>query len=68
MCTMTSYAAAECHFWQDAHRRMASVIARIRCADERERGDRAQDRPTVSGEKLFMTVTSAECTEVEYCP
>jgi hypothetical protein len=37
-CTMTSYAAADCHFWQDAHRRMAPVTARIRCAEERERG------------------------------
>ena len=36
MRTMTSYAAADCHFQQDAHRRMASVIARIRSAQERE--------------------------------
>ncbi len=66
MCTMTSYAAADCHFRQDAHRRMASVIARIWCAEERERGERAPDHQTVNGEKLFMSVTSAECTEVEY--
>jgi hypothetical protein len=63
---MTSYAAADCHFWQDAHRRMASVNARIRCAEERERGERARDHQTVNREKLFMSVTSAECTEVEY--
>ncbi len=59
---MTLYAAADCHFRQDAHHRMASVLARILCAEERERGVRA----TVNGEKLFMSVTSAECTEVEY--
>ena len=63
---MTSYAAAGCHFRQDAHRRMASVIARIRCAEERERGERARDHRAVNGEKLFMSVTSAECTELEY--
>ena len=45
---------------------MASVLARIRCAEERERGERARDHQTVNGEKLFMSVTSAECTEVEY--
>ena len=45
---------------------MASVLARIRCAEERERGERAPDHQTVNGEKLFMSVTSAECTEVEY--
>ncbi len=65
MCTMTSYAAAHCHFRQDAHRRMASVLARIRCAEERERCERARDPQTVNGEQLFMSVTSAECTEVE---
>jgi hypothetical protein len=65
-CTMTSYAAADCHFQQDAHRPMASVIARILCAEKRERGERAPDHQTVNGEKLFMSVTSAECTEVEY--
>ena len=66
MCTMTSYTAADCHYRQDAHRRMASVIVRIRCAEERERGERAHDHQAVNGEKLFMSVTSAECTEVEY--
>jgi hypothetical protein len=66
MCTMTSYAAADCHFRQDAYRRTASVLARIRCAEERERGKRARDHQTVNGEQLFMSVTSAECTEVEY--
>ncbi len=67
LCTMMSesYAAADCHFRQDAHR-MAPVIARFRCAKERERGERARDHQTVNGEKLFMSVTSAECTEVEY--
>jgi hypothetical protein len=35
LCKMTSYAAADCHLRQDAHRRMASVITRIRCAEER---------------------------------
>ena len=44
---------------------MASVIAHIRCAEERERGERASDHQTVNGEKLFMSVTSAESTEVE---
>jgi hypothetical protein len=39
VCTMTSYAAADCHFWQEAHRRMALVIARIRRAEEREGGE-----------------------------
>jgi hypothetical protein len=43
MCTMTSYVAADCHFRQDVHRRMASVLARIQCAKERERGERARD-------------------------
>ncbi len=62
LCTMTSNAAADCHFLQDAHRRMASVIAHIRCAEERERGQYAQDHQSVNGEKLFMSVTSAECT------
>jgi hypothetical protein len=66
LCTMTSYAAADCHFRQDAHRRMAPVIARIRCGEERERGECAQDHQSVNGGKLFMSVTSAECTEVEY--
>jgi hypothetical protein len=42
-CKMTSQPAADCHFRQDAHRRMASVIARIRSAEERERGEGAQD-------------------------
>ena len=44
MCTMTLYTAADCHFRQDVHRRMALVIARIRCAEERKRGERAQDQ------------------------
>ncbi len=61
-----TYATADCHFRQDAHRRMASVLARIRCAEERERGERAHDLQTVNGEKLFMSVISAECMEVEY--
>jgi hypothetical protein len=65
LCTMTSYAAADCHFLQDAHSRMASVIARIRRAEARERGECAQDHQSVNGEKLFMSLT-AECTEVEY--
>jgi hypothetical protein len=54
MCTMTSYSAADCHFLQDAHCRMAAVLARIRCAEERERGERARDHQTVNGEQLFM--------------
>jgi hypothetical protein len=66
LCTMASYAAADCHFWQDAHRRMASVIARIRRAEECERGERVQDHQSVNGEKLFMSLSSVECTEVEY--
>jgi hypothetical protein len=66
MCTMTSYAAADCHFRQDVHRRMASVLVRIRCAEERECCERARDHQTVNGEKLFMSVTSEESTEVEY--
>ncbi len=63
---MTAYTAAECHFRQDEHRRMASVLARIRSAEERERGERSRDHQNVNGERLFMSVTSAECTEVEY--
>ncbi len=66
LCTMTSYAAADCDFRQDAHHRMALVIARIRCTEERERGECAQDHQSVNGEKLFMSVTSTECMEVEY--
>jgi hypothetical protein len=45
---------------------MASVIARIRRAEERERGECARDHQSVNGEKIFMSLTSAECTEVEY--
>jgi hypothetical protein len=44
----------------------SSVLARIRSAEERERSERARDHQTVNGEQLFMSVTSAECTEVEY--
>jgi hypothetical protein len=50
--TLISYAAADCHFRQDVLRRMASVIARFRCAEERERGERAPDHQTVNGEKF----------------
>ena len=35
-------------------------------ASQREHGEHACDHQTVNGEKLFMSVTSAECTEVEY--
>ncbi len=35
--------AADCHFRQDAYRRMASVLARIQSAEERERSERARD-------------------------
>ncbi len=52
LCTMASYAAADCHFQQDAHRRITSEIARIRRAEERKRGERAQDQQSVNGEKL----------------
>jgi hypothetical protein len=45
---------------------MASVNARIRSAEERERGEGAQDHQSVNGEKFFMSLSSAECTEVEY--
>jgi hypothetical protein len=47
---------------------MASVIAHIRRAEERERGERAQleDHQSVNGEEFFMSLTSVECTEVEY--
>ena len=45
---------------------MAFVIALIRCAEERERCECAQDHQSVIGEKLFMSVTSVECTELEY--
>ncbi len=44
---------------------MASVITRIRSAEERERGKGAQDHQSVNGEKLFMSLSSADCTEVE---
>ncbi len=64
--TISSYAAADCHFQQDTHRRMALVIVRILRAQERERGERAQDHQSVNGEKLLVSVTSAECIEVEY--
>jgi hypothetical protein len=55
--TMASYAAAVCPFWQDAHRRMALVIARIQRAEE-----------SVNGETLFSSSSSAKCTEVELPP
>jgi hypothetical protein len=45
---------------------MASVIARIRRAKEREPAERAQDCQYANGEKLFSSSSSAECTEVEY--
>jgi hypothetical protein len=48
---------------------MASVIASIRRAEERVRGERderAQDHQSVNGEKLFMSLSSVDCTEVEY--
>jgi hypothetical protein len=45
---------------------MASVISRIWRAEERERGERAQDHQSVNDETLFMSLTSEECTEVEY--
>ncbi len=64
--TMASYAAADCPIRQDAHRRMALVIARIWRAEERERAKRAQGRKYVDREKLFSSSSSAECTEVAY--
>jgi hypothetical protein len=66
LCTMASNAAANFHFRQDVHCRMASVISRIRRAEERERGKRAQDHQSVNRENLFMSLGSAECTELEY--
>jgi hypothetical protein len=45
---------------------MALVIARIRRAEERKQGNCAQDHQSVHGEKLFVSLTSAECTEIEY--
>jgi hypothetical protein len=45
---------------------MAFVIARIWRAEERERGECAQAHQSVNGEKLFMSLSSADCTEVEY--
>jgi hypothetical protein len=56
LCTMPSYAAADCHFRQDAHRRMALVIARILRAEEREGGERAQDHQSVHGETFFYVI------------
>jgi hypothetical protein len=60
-------------FRQDAHRRMASVIARIRSADSPPKSAREARALkitslslTVNGEKLFMLLSSADCTEVEY--
>ncbi len=66
--TIDSYAAANCHFRQpeDAHSQMALVIAQIWRAEARERGEHAQDHQCVNGEKLLMSSSSAECTEVEY--
>ncbi len=70
LCTVASYTAADCYIRQDAHSRMGLVIARFRRAEERagERGERAQDHQSVNGEKLFMSLSSAECTvtEVQY--
>ena len=51
LCTMAS---ADCLFRQDAYRRLASVIARIRCAKEREQAKRAQDSEYFNGEKLSV--------------
>ncbi len=45
---------------------MASVIALIRRSEERKRGERHQDHQSVNGEKIFMSLSSADCTEVEY--
>jgi hypothetical protein len=45
---------------------MALVIARIRSAEERERGEGAQNHQSVNGEKLFMSLSSVDCTQVEY--
>jgi hypothetical protein len=58
--TMSSYAAADCPFRQDVHCRMASVIARIRHADQR-----IKDFEYANGEKIFSSSSPAECTEVE---
>jgi hypothetical protein len=63
---LRTMASTDCPFLQDAHRRMASVIARILRAEEREQGERAQDRQCVNGEKCFSSSSSAECTEFEY--
>ncbi len=50
----------------ELHFLSASVIARIRLAEERELGERARDHQSVNGEKLFRASSSAEFTEVEY--
>jgi hypothetical protein len=63
---LRTIASADCPFRQDAHPRMALVIARIRRSEQRERADRAQDIEYVNGEKLFSSSSSAQCTEVEY--
>ncbi len=55
-----SFAAADCPFWQDAHCRMALVIARIRLAEDRELAEGAQDSEYVNGEKLFSSSSSAK--------
>ncbi len=48
-------------------RRMLFDVA-LRLFDDAfgERAERAQDSEYVNGEKLFMSLSSAECTEVEY--
>jgi hypothetical protein len=45
---LRAIASADCHFRQDAHRRMTLVIARILRTEERERADRAQDSEYVN--------------------
>jgi hypothetical protein len=56
-------ASADCPFLQDAHSRMASVIARIRRTKERKQAERAQDSEYVNGKKLFSSLSSAQCME-----
>jgi hypothetical protein len=53
------YAVSDSLFLQDAHRRVALVIARMLRAEERERGTPVED--SGKGKKIFSLPTSAEC-------
>ncbi len=66
--TMASYAAADCHFRQDAHRRMALAMHSFGALNSAREASASKTTSVsmVNGEKLFRSLSSAECTEVEY--